>query len=352
MCQPPLAPAATDPNMARMGWLWLWLGWMWTAAAQQISAAPPPEPVGVELPLPPEGWTTVQATYLELHGPPQRMELLLRLSRHGSEVLPELAEALDVPIGRTIHVYVADSDERFRTLQPGTAPTWADATAYPSLGAVFLRDPRVRVAVDEPLEQVFDHELVHVLLGRAFAPRRPPAWLQEGVAQILAHQTDPTTISRTLSSASARGTLPTLRALEAGFPHDPMRARAAYAQSADFVQYLMVEHGEQVVPQLVRHAVGGADLRGAVQRATDQSLDDVEAAWRSRWTQRTGMAAAVLGSIGEWVFGLGAVALLVGGVMRRRRFRRRLQEMEEEEALVDALVEQMRRRRTQTSPPP
>ena len=86
-----------------------------------------------------------------------------------------------LPVGRTVHVYVARTQEQFRTLQPGNAPTWADATAYPGMGTVFLRDPKIRIATDEPVEQVLDHELVHILLGRAFAPAIPPSWLQEGV---------------------------------------------------------------------------------------------------------------------------------------------------------------------------
>jgi hypothetical protein len=78
----------------------------------------------------------------------------------------------------------------------GPSPEWADATAWPELGAIFLRSPDIRVGGDEPLEQVLDHELVHVLLGRAFGDEQPPIWLQEGVAQVLAKQLGPRRVAR------------------------------------------------------------------------------------------------------------------------------------------------------------
>lgn len=320
------------------------------AWAQEWRSAPAPQE-GTELPLPPEGWTTVEGTYLRIHGDADRTELLLRLARHGSEALPRLAGQLDVPIGKTIHVYVAGTEEQFRELQPGVAPTWADATAWPRLGVVFLRDTRIRPATDEPLEVVFDHELVHVLLGRAFAPRVPPAWLQEGAAQVLAGQAGPE-VARILSSSALTGGPMSVESLERSFPADPMRARLAYAVSADFVQYLQAEHGDEVLSELVGASLEGVGIRGAVRRATGTFLDEVEADWGQRWASRASVPASLLADLGEWVFVGGALLLPIGWVMRRRRFHRRLREMEEEEALIDMLVDDLRARRFATERSP
>ena len=85
-----------------------------------------------------------------------------------------------------------------------------------------------------------------------------------------------------------------------------------------------------------------AILPGAVFAVTARRLPEVEADWRSRWTFGVGWTAGFLGRLGEYVFGIGGLMLVVAGVLRRRQFRRRLQEMEEEEALVDALMAEMR----------
>ncbi len=347
----PLARGRAEPTVRPMTTLLrtLFLGLvLWLSPspsqAQEWTSAPAADAVATDLPTLPDGWVTVPGTFLRVHGPDDRVDLLLRVARHGSASLPRLADTLEVPIGSTIHVYVADTEERFRTMQPGTPPSWADATAWPGLGVVFLRDPKLRPGTEEPLEQVFDHELVHILLGRAFAPEVPPHWLQEGVAQVLAGQAGPN-IARELSQAPLRGGLVDLEALEHGFPADPLRARLAYAESADFVQYLQAEHGDDVVADLVHATAGGAGLSSAIRTATGSFLDDVEADWRRRWSTHASLSSGALAQLDSWVLGLGSLALIVGGILRRRRFHQRLQEMEREEALLDALVAELHARR-------
>jgi hypothetical protein len=312
------------------------------AFAQEWTAAPPRVVEGPELPPVPEGWTTVPGPFLRVHAPDTEVDVALRMARHGAEALPRLADELEVAIGDTIHVYVTPTADTFHTLQPGVPPDWADATAWPELGAIFLRAPGLRVGGDEPLEQVLDHELTHVLLGRAFAPKEPPVWLQEGVAQVLAHQVGPDT-GRTLAKGAAAGTIGPLEGIENGFPVAPTKARLAYAQSADFVAFLVDQGGPDVLPELVRASAGGAPMSAAVYRATGRFLEDVEADWRSRHG-RASLGLAALSDL-NWLWALGAVALVGAGIRRRRRFKRRLAEMEREEALYDAWLAELAARR-------
>jgi hypothetical protein len=307
------------------------------AFAQEFTL--PPEPVVIaadaELPPLPEGWETVRGPWVEVHGRSEELSTLLRLSRHAEEQLPQLAESLQVPLGTTIHVYLADSAERFRALQPGRAPAWADGVAYPELGLVLLRSPRIRGGTAEPLETVLRHELVHVLLGRAFAPERPPTWLQEGFAQVWAGEVGPET-AHTLSQGAAAGTLMNVQGLSRGFPSDPVRARLAYAQSADLIGWLRDTYGDDALAVLVRELAHGAAIEGAVHTATGDLLEVVDRRWRGR-LEGSNLAWGALANV-DALFGVGALMLVVGGVARRRRFHRRLEEMAAEEAALDALI--------------
>jgi len=285
----------------------------------------------------------VTGPYVNLHGPVERTALLLELSRHGAESADRLSEALRVPIGGTIDVFVASTAEEFVDVQPGTPPGYADAVAWPSLGLVVLRDPKIRIATDEPLEKVLDHEIVHVLLGRAFAPEHPPAWLQEGAAQLLAHQDGPQT-ARTLRQAALAGRLYHLDTLERRFPEDGALARMAYAVSLDFLQFLHAEYDSEALPKLVQGALEGRSLADSIEAITGERFEDVEAAWRRPY-ERPAFSLAWLADLGTGVFWVGAIGLVIGGILRRRRFRRRLEEMAAEEALVDDVLESMRSRR-------
>lgn len=280
--------------------------------------------------------------YVHVHGPIHRTDLLLRLARHGASAAGELSDALRVPIGGAIDVFVAETDAQFRELQPGSPPGYADAVAYPALGLVVLRDPRIRVATDEPLEKVMDHELVHVLLGRAFAPQRPPTWLQEGAAQLLAHQDGPETAIR-LRRAVMGGHRLSLTALADGFPRDAVRADIAYAASLDFIQHVSAEYDRDALPKLVESALVGRSLEDSVEAITGEPLDVVEAGWRRRYA-RPVASLTWLADLGTGLFWVGGIGLIVAGIVRRRRFRRRLAEMEAEERLVDDVLEAMRRR--------
>jgi len=297
----------------------------------------------------PPAWTTVKGPYLRVHGHPSHLDTLIRVANHGSEALPRLAEKLDLPIGGTIQVYVVGSKEEFRSLQPGRAPLWADAVAYPALGAVYLRDPSVRDGGAKPLEQVFEHELVHIVLGRGFAPAVPPSWLQEGVAQVLANETGPEMSAQIRDGIAAGGLIP-LGELEHGFPRDANRARLAYAESADFVAYMQANHGDDVVQQLVAATRDGSEMPAAVRQATGRLLDDVETEWADRFPARWTLSGVNL--LGDtFLLGMGGVLLAVGGFLRKRRFHHRMEELAHEEAMVDELVARMADRQRRAGPP-
>jgi hypothetical protein len=319
-----------------------------TASGADLVAAPEYDLRHVEPQPIPEGWITVPGPLVDVHGPPDRYAELLRLSRHAAVATQEFSKSLRVAVGDTIQVHLAPTDEVFRTLQPGNAPGWADATAYPSLGAIYLRGHGARMGTDEPIETVLEHELVHILLGRAFAPQQTPSWLQEGAAQVLAGQDGPKTV-QTLARGMASGGLIDLEDLGRGFPSDPMRAQMAYAQTAHFVGWLTATYGEDVLPALVKEVRQGKPLPAAIRLTTGKSLSDVEDAWRDTLEGPIPFSVTALASADIW-WAFGGVLLLVGGFNRRRTFLRRLDEMEKEEALVDDLLASMRR--GDTPPPP
>lgn len=281
----------------------------------------------------PASFRSVRGPLVTVHGDARHAVLLERLAAHANAAAPRLASALGVPLGDTVDVFLASSEEQFFELQPGRAPDWADGTAWPRMGAIFLRAPGARAPDAAPLTQVLDHEIVHVLLGRAFAPHDPPTWLQEGLAQVYAGEHGPETVNALQASGRARFTL---EELDRAFPKDAGAARLAYAQSADFIGWLRANHGDAGIAKLIRGFVRGGDIDAALRDATGQGVLEVQARWLDRLN---GIPTSLFGvPLSEAAFAAGGVGLVWTGRRRRRERAARLERRRREEALVDGLV--------------
>lgn len=297
-------------------------GATWQAAPESFYERPAvAAPVG--------GWVIEEGQYARVHGGPDDHVTVRRLADHAATAVPRLAKRIGVATGGAIDIYLAPTQEDFERLQPDAPPDWADGTAWPRWGLIFLRAPDARPGTAEPLEQVLDHELVHVLLGRAFAPRTPPRWLQEGLAQFWTGELGPDTTNDLASMVFGRDDLLSLRELSRGFHGDGVSARHAYAAAADFIGFLASEHGEDGVRALIAGMADGRSFEDALQAATGVPPAELEAAWRGRWSD----PALILKTLtsAEVLWGVAGVLALIGAFRVRRRTKRKLAKWEREE---------------------
>ena len=293
--------------------------------------APPPVP---------EHWTVVPSPFADVYSTDGDKPTALRLSRHLANSLPRLAKELDVPVGNRIHVVVASTQKEFHDLQPGKVPEWADGTAWSQRGWIFLRAPRLRGQASESLEMVLDHELVHVLLGRAFGSRPVPRWLQEGSAQLMAGEYSAET-TKTLAKGTLGDSLIGLHELSRGFPKNPLRAHLAYAQSADFVAFIRNQYGPSAYTRLIHSLAKGESFSSAMRRSTGQDVEEIDQQWRSR-LQASPFQLSPLMDEGIW-WGLGALLVPLAWFSVRRRNRKKLERWKREEILEDALYRTIER---------
>ena len=293
-----------------------------------------------ESPPIPSDWVTIPSPLADVHAADRDRATALRLSRHIATTLPDLATDLALPVGARIHVVVAPTQAEFHSLQPGHTPDWADGTAWPHRGWIFLRAPRLRGHTTESLEQVLKHELVHVLLGRAFGARPVPRWLQEGLAQLKSGEYTAET-TRTLAMGTLGDNLLSLHELSRSFPKNALRAQLAYAQSADFVAYIQNVYGKQALNTLVHELARGETFSSSIRIATGDVVDDIDLAWRSR-LQESPFQFAPLMEEGVW-WALGALLVPIAWFAVRRRNRKKIERWKREEILEDALYRTIER---------
>jgi len=299
---------------------------------------PPEVSAMTELPRAPADWLQLEGLYVRVYAAPRDAKAAARLKRHADEAAPRIAERLMIPVGQRIHLYLADSEAHFKGLQPGRAPDWADGTAWPHRGLIFLKSPKIRHGTASPLEQVLEHEIVHILLGRAFGAQEVPRWLQEGMAQWIAGEYSPDT-TRRLGRGMLGGGLLSLDELTRGFPADPVRANLAYAQSADLVAFINAEFGPETLNDIVHRMASGTPVRAAFRHATGERPDALDARWRADLEQ-SGLWLQPLTSDGAF-WGLAALIFIVAIFTVRRRNRVKLARWEREEAHQDALLERL-----------
>lgn len=284
------------------------------------------------VPAPAGGWWSETGLYVNVHGGGDDHATVRRLADHAARSLPSLAARIGVAPGADIDVYLASEQSQFDAMQPGIPPEWADGTAWPNWGMVFLRAPSIRPGTAEPLEQVLDHELVHILVGRAFAPRTPPRWLQEGLAQFWTGELSPKVANRLSTVVFGRERLFSLNQLSGSFYGDPVRAAEGYAAAADFMGFLTANYGDGAVRTLVAEMAGGKQFPEALRVVTGKDMDVVESEWRGRWTSSSAVLQALISTDVLW--GLAGGLAIIGAFRVRRRARRTLDRWDREERWV------------------
>jgi len=174
-----------------------------------------------------------------------------------------------------------------------------------------------RTARGQGLDQVFLHELAHLALNHAVAHQAVPRWFHEGFA---IYQSGEWSLGRVtaLGSGVISGRLFSLEALTDSFPDSPPDVELAYAQSIDFVAYLLGNYGRARFHRLIALLGRGWTFVNAVEEAYDQGIFKIEADWHADLKLRFTWLPVITGATSLWVV---ATLVLVAAWIRKRRTR-------------------------------
>lgn len=223
-------------------------------------------------------------------------------------------------------VRVGRNPDEMAALAPLEAPPpeYAVGVAYPALDLVLLTLVAPETWERPPVRQVFAHELAHVALHRAVTGERiedpwsraVPRWFDEGVA---IHAAGERSIERveTLWQGTISNQIIPLDRLDRGFPSRPHAVNLAYAESADFVAWLLrrSDDGPTQLRTLLSRVRGGDTFEQAVSITFTASLGQLEDEWHTALGERYGAGPLLLGSGLAWGF----VAILIVLAFRKRR---------------------------------
>ncbi len=210
---------------------------------------------------------------------------------------------------------VADP-EMMRRLAPRELPppAYAVGVAYASARLALVSASAPRTWAASNVAQVLRHELSHLLLAEATNHADIPRWLSEGIA---VHQADEHTFERfqELASASWTGRLAPLRRLDEGFSEGADEVNVAYAESTDFVGYLLRIDGATRFSILIDHLRDRMPFEEALAQTYGASMARVEEEWRRDLDGRVAFAPLWAGT---GLLSIGGAVLVVAALVRRR----------------------------------
>lgn len=294
--------------------------------------------VSAEAALPPlpRGFVTRDLGWLVLSYPVEALPRVESLLRDANAIKADLAASLGQPVLQRVEVRVAPTVADMARLAPQNhpPPEYASGVAYSRLHLVLLSmlQPRGAEAVD--LDEVFRHELAHIALDDAVGGRHVPVWFNEGLAISLSGE-NRLDREKILWSATLSGTLLPMSELDRRFPADHFDVGIAYAESADFLRFLMRRTDEARFAAMIARVREGQPFDRAIADAYGSDLRRLEFQWRGEAERRYSVLPILTGGGLIWVAVIGGLGLAY--VKRRRRAKKILDRWEKEEAFEDAI---------------
>ena len=241
------------------------------------------------------------------------------LARTAEAFVPAPVQALGLPPDSLV-VVVAPSEAAFRDLTGGRVPDWGLAVAFPHLGRIVVRSPRLTGRIPVDPATVLRHELGHLYLTAAVGEEAGfPRWFHEGFAALYADEWRWVAPAR-LAWSRVTGSLAPLETLADSIPGggDP---GVAYVQSMAAVRDLRERGGDEGMARLLARMREGAGFDAAMRETYGLTLGQFYADW-SEELGGYGWLLALSDDRGLWLGLAVLVALLY--LFRRRSITREI----------------------------
>jgi Peptidase MA superfamily len=295
------------------------------------------QPEAAKLPPIPGDFQRLEHGWITLELPSSLRDRGDALLREADDFRARLSEDFGQPALDGLVVRIARTPEQMAELAPESAPPppYAAGVAYPSLHLVLLamQAPQTWDAPDLP--ELLQHELTHVALTDAVAGHHVPRWFDEGLA---IHESGevPWARTKTLWDATLAKRLLPLSYLDKGFPADSYEVNEAYAESADFVRFLMRDTDRARFGSLLQRMRAGVPFDRTLEDAYGADVRKLEYEWREELGRRFGVIPMVTGGGLLWVLVMGLAG--AAWLKKRRRARAKLAEWAREEAAMDSVL--------------
>lgn len=297
-----------------------------TAARDVVNASE----TQLHVPAVPRTSVTVRRGTLSISYPPVLESDVRRTVSHAEADAEAVAHRLGMWQLPRFEIRLVPDPDTMRRLAPVEAPppTYAVGVAYPGLGLALVSSSAPSTWEHSDTRHVLRHEMAHLLLDAATHHAIIPRWFSEGFAIDASGEHDFERF-KMLAVASFTGAIVPLRRLDESFSSGPDQVNVAYAESADFVAYLIRSEGQARFDVLVSHLAEGMSFDEAIRQTYRSTLPQFESEWRHDMQLRFLTAPLWAGTGLMWF--VGSVLLVMAFLQRRSRSRATLARWDREE---------------------
>jgi hypothetical protein len=194
--------------------------------------------------------------------------------------LTRLHDEQGVDLVSNVSVYVYADQRELRGAMLGS-PTWIGGRAYPEFGTILLVIDRDHISDGErSLVHELTHQLVYQQTADPLLGSHVPLWLNEGLAVTSEGPTKPE-FKTALSMAISKNDVSSFRNLDSAFPYDAQASTLAYAQSENFVRFLLAKNGSEGMRSLLVALRHGNRIDSALTLAYGGDLNILQNEWRA-----------------------------------------------------------------------
>lgn len=284
----------------------------------------------------PAGYVVKQLGWLALAYPPVAEERIAPMVASAESVKARLVATLGQRVLEHVQVRIAPTVSEMARLAPAEAPPpeYASGVAYHGMHLVLLSmlQPHGGEAVN--LDEVFAHELSHVALEDAVQGQHVPVWFNEGLAMALSGE-NAWERRGVLWNATLSDTLLPLSDLDRSMPRASHEVTIAYAESADFMQFLSRRSDALRFSAMIARVREGQPFERSLAEAYGADLHRLELEWHHDLEHRFSVIPILTG--GGFLWALVMVGFVVAYVKKRRRAQKILERWGREEAAEDEL---------------
>lgn len=223
-------------------------------------------------------WQKISSNMVTLYWYKGSNEFAGDLLKTAAEAVDRLGKDTGAPLKDPVNIYIYANSNDLRGSMVATEE-WTGGVKYTDYNVISIGISTGNLEWGKKaIAHELGHEVTHQLLTSPYGSSLP-VWLDEGIAM---HSEGPqgSGTASALIKAIKDGSIASLKSLAGPFPADATETAYAYAQSQSVVEYLLSEHGNVKLMEMLTYLNDGHTIDESLQKVYSFDTEGLDQAWQ------------------------------------------------------------------------